>query len=371
VGYPSVTLPVDRWPELDRRLWQQANRANDPLEPGGRAAHWTENTRHQVAKDYGRFLFWLAATAGLEPQAAPGARLSRTRLGEYVSHLQATGMASTSLLSRLRGLCQAISVLDPAADLSLLARVCAQLKARAVPRRQKHLRLVDPAELVTTALAHYEVLINRPLIIRTCNHARDALMLAFLAHRPLRLANFAGLCLGENLIRTVAGGRLILKADRTKERRPYEADLPHDLLPALDHYLAEVRPRLLRGGTSDHLWVSMRGTPLSESAVYYQVTKITRRLLDRPLNPHLIRDCVLTALAIDAPDHVRAGARILGHSSLATGEAHYNHATAAAAQRRYFEVLAALRGKAMAEPDVRASPTSLPANRPSINAERE
>jgi hypothetical protein len=45
-------------------------------------------------------------------------------------------MASTSLLSRVRGLRQAISVLDPWADLRV-GRVCARLKARAAPRQQR------------------------------------------------------------------------------------------------------------------------------------------------------------------------------------------------------------------------------------------
>ena len=350
MGYPSVTLPVDRWPAPDRRLWQQASNGDDLLDEAGRAAHWTPKTRAQVAKDYGRFLFWLAANDRLDAQQAPAARLCPARLRDYLTHLQATGMASTSLLSRLRGLRQAISVLDPTADLSTLARACTRLKAQAVPRRQKHLRLVDPAELVARAQAHHQALIagGRPLPMRRCNHARDALMLAFLAHRPLRLANFAALQLGTHLIRTAAGARLVLTADETKERRCYEASFPDDLLPMLDHYLAEIRPRLLHGQPSQHLWVSMHGTPLSESAVYYQITKITRRLLGQPINPHLIRDCVLTALATDAPANVRAGARILGHRDLATGEAHYNHATATTAQRAYLEVLAAWRRKAMA-----------------------
>jgi integrase/recombinase XerD len=353
MGYPSVTLPVDRWPAPDRLLWQHATGADDPLDEAGRAAHWTEKTRRQVAKDYGRFLFWLAATGMLDTPAAPGARLTRARLRDYLMHLQATGMATTSLLSRLRGLRQAISVLDPQADLSVLARVCARLKAQAVPRRQKHLRLVDPAELVARALAHHDALTagGRALTIRTCNHARDALMLAVLAHRPLRLANFAELRLGTNLIRTAAGARLVLAADATKERRPYEASFPDDLLPTLDHYLCEIRPRLLHGQPSNHLWVSMRGTPLSESAIYYQITKITRRLVGHPINPHLIRDCVLTALATDAPANVRAGARILGHRDLATGEAHYNHATTVTAQNAYFAVLAETRRKAVMAPD--------------------
>jgi site-specific recombinase XerD len=350
MGYPSVTLPVERWPAADQALWGRANRAGDPFEEDGRAAHWTEKTRRQVAKDYGRFLFWLAGNGLLDAHAAPAARLTPARLQAYLAHLQATGMASTSLLSRFLALRQALGALDPEADLALPARLCARLKARAVPRRQKHLKLADPAALIDAALAEYDALTptGQTPAMRACNHARDALMLALLAHRPLRLASFAGLRLGRNLVRTQSQARLLLSAAETKEKRPYECMLPDDLLPYLDHYLAEIRPRLLRGQSDDHLWVSMRGTPLSESAVYYQIVKITRRLLGYPINPHLIRDCVLTALAADAPESVRAGARILGHRDLATGEEHYNHATTASAQHAYFKVIAAHRRNASA-----------------------
>jgi len=345
MGYPCVTLPVEHWPVSDRLLWQQVNCSDDLLDEDGRAAHWTEKTRRQVAKDYGRFLFWLAAQDALDPQATPGARLTRARLEDYLTHLQATGMASISLLSRLRGLRQAISVLDPTANRADLATACRRQKALAKPRRQKHLQLVDPPEIMHAALAHYDMLVadNPTLPSRVCVHARDALMLALLAHRPLRLGNFAGLRLGESLIRTAIGARLAVRACDTKEKRPYDATAPEDLLPTLDHYLAEIRPRLLGGQCSDRLWISMRGTPMSESAIYYQIIKISRCVLGQRINPHFARDCVMTFLAINAPDKVRAGARILGHRSLATSEAHYNHATSVTAQRRHLEVLATLR----------------------------
>nr|WP_283949935.1 tyrosine-type recombinase/integrase [Limobrevibacterium gyesilva] len=259
-------------------------------------------------------------------------------------------MASTSLLSRFRALRQAIAALDPTADLAHLARLCARLKARAVPRRQKHLRLVDPAEIVDKALAYYASLIASvgPVPTRGCTRARDALMLAFLTHRPVRLASFAGLRIGDSVLRTPTGMRLSLGSSETKEKRPYDCACPEDLLAHLDHYLEVIRPRLLREGTSDALWIAMGGTPMSESTIYYQITSITRRLLGHPINPHLIRDCVLTSLAIDAPMSVRAGARLLGHRDLKTGEMHYNHASAASAQRAHFTVVQDLRAPLLA-----------------------
>ncbi len=90
----------------------------------------------------------------------------------------------------------------------------------------------------------------------------------------------------------------------------------------------------------------MRGTGVSGSTVYYQVMKITKRLIGHAINPHAFRDCLLTTIATEAPENVQAGARILGHRDLATGEAHYNLASSLSAQREYFEVLRSHRSRA-------------------------
>ncbi|MEO9191096.1 MAG: tyrosine-type recombinase/integrase [Acetobacteraceae bacterium] len=249
----------------------------------------------------------------------------------------------------MRGLRQAIGAIDPAADVSRLKALCGRLKHRAVPRRQKHLRIVDPAILIDKALSHYEVRVrsSKSPATRDITHARDALMLAFVAYHPIRLANFAGLRLGQHVVERSDGFHLSLSAAETKERRPYECPVADDLLFYLRHYLEYVRPWLLDGESSEFLWVSMRGSALSASAIYYQINKITKRLIGHAINPHLIRDCVLTALAEHAPESVRAGALLLGHGDLRTGEMYYNHASAFSAQRIHFELIRALRRNAV------------------------
>jgi len=171
MGYPSVTLGVNDWPARDRALWSEATRAGDPLSDAGRAAHWSAKTRHQVEKDHGRFLSWLKNNGELDEAVTPRRRPTRDRLRGYLAHLQATGMASTSLLSRFTALCQALAAIGPDADLSLLRLLCARLEARAVPRREKHLRLIDPAEFVHVSLAFYDhqVAGDGPIPIRWCN----------------------------------------------------------------------------------------------------------------------------------------------------------------------------------------------------------
>jgi hypothetical protein len=76
---------------------------------------------------------------------------------------------------------------------------------------------------------------------------------------------------------------------------------------------------------------------------------VTRRLFGHPTNPRLIRGCVFTSLAIDAPASFRAGARLLGYQDLRVGKTHHNHATAASAQRRHLEVIDGARHRVAAD----------------------
>jgi integrase len=72
--------------------------------------------------------------------------------------------------------------------------------------------------------------------------------------------------------------------------------------------------------------------------IYTQIVTLTRRLLGKAINPHAFRDCLMTTIATEAPESVRAGARILGHRDLRTSEKHYNFASAITAQRAYFAI---------------------------------
>ena len=68
---------------------------------------------------------------------------------------------------------------------------------------------------------------------------RDGLMIACLAYRPLRLANFIGLELGRQLQRRGTGWWLEIPAAETKTRRPIALPFP----APLELYLVRWRPR--------------------------------------------------------------------------------------------------------------------------------
>ena len=370
MGYPSVTMAFDRWPPGDRNLWTIANRGGDILDEKGPAARWRASTRKQVMKDYGRLLFWQEGVGELDHRKLPSLRLTAETMDRYLEHLKSTGMASTSLSSRFQTLRQALVAMEPNADFSALDKRCAKLKGRAIPRRDEHAKLVDADDLWQKALAFYDSVTathgandtdfaisgadNQQIAMRRCCLARDALMVAVLAHHPLRLSNFAALALGTSLIQDRAEFWIHLSARVTKEKRPYYTAIDEDLYPYLVHYLAMVRSRLLSGGQSDNLWVAAHKTSMSNSAIYYQVVKMTERLFGHKINPHFFRKNLLTSVAQEAPSQVRAGSQILGHKDFRTGEKFYNLANSASAQRVYAALIRRLRGRLPRQPDARS-----------------
>ncbi len=82
---------------------------------------------------------------------------------------------------------------------------------------------------------------------------------------------------------------------------------------------------------------------MRETPIYNRITEVTRAHFGHPVNPHLFRDCAATSLATQDPAHAHFNMQILGHSTLATSERYYNHATSQAVSAAYQANLLALR----------------------------
>jgi site-specific recombinase XerD len=173
-------------------------------------------------------------------------------------------------------------------------------------------------------------------------------MIALLAYRPLRLSNLAAITLGRHLIHQSRGYRLYFSADEVKGGQPIDTAVPASLVADIDRYLDHYRPILLtRGGRQslavcDALWVSNIATALDPNSIPNRIKKHTRAAFGKHLWVHLFRDCAATTIAIDDPRHARSIMNILGHSTLATSEKHYNQARSLEASRRYQKVIAVM-----------------------------
>jgi site-specific recombinase XerD len=178
---------------------------------------------------------------------------------------------------------------------------------------------------------------------------RDGLILALLAACPLRRRSFVALQLGRHLLQHSDRYRLQLEPGDLKNGTDMTVPLPVSLTPWLDHYLAQIRPKLLQGTASPALWVSREGGPMTGNSLAMRVAKVTARRLGQPLGMHLFRHCAATSLALEAPEHVRQIPALLGHRRLATGERYYNLAETSSAALGHQQRLLALRRRLQAE----------------------
>jgi hypothetical protein len=110
-------LPLQYWPEEDRRLWEAAGAPTDLLEQdvGSRAGHSIASNR-KAEKGYGR---WLTFLDGADPDCLndlPQKRITSNRVQAYVDSLIALKNSTATILARLRELGEVAKVMGPGCD---------------------------------------------------------------------------------------------------------------------------------------------------------------------------------------------------------------------------------------------------------------
>ncbi len=350
VALSNRCWPIAKWPAQDQAAWTAALQPGDVLDAGGLAAGWSPATRWMAENGYGRWLGWLDQNGLFDPSLPPETRITKERVAAYTSELSAT-MAPFSVQTRIRQLGSALRAMVPQGDWAWILRAADRLRASAVPVRDKRSRLQSPdrlAELGQQIMAEAETATVAREVWRAGDY-RDGLIIALLAHRPIRACNITMIECGRHLRQHNGGWWLAFAAIETKNHQPLEIPFPGELVANLQHYLDRHRPVLLDVGQrhgrppTEALWISAVGRATSYANISLQVRRRTEAAFGKPINPHLFRDCAATSIAIADPEHVRMILPILGHASLATSERHYNQAQTLEAGRRYQQTIVEIR----------------------------
>ncbi len=343
---------LHEWPEPDRAAWQRAIRVGHLRVRGGLAAKWREPTRRKVISAYGRYLTFLERHDWLSDANGPGDRVTIDRIEAYLKELEQQDVAPLTVRGLILDLAELLRVTAPGFDAKWLYDLQSDIAADAEPRRDKRAKLRHPQELLALGLRTTKEAPHRRY--REKDHWlaewRDGLMLAILAARPLRLRTFAAIRIGVELRRADTHYELAIGADALKTGGYYDASLPAALSPLIERYIGEIRPALLRGRESDKLWLTTKGSDMTAYMIYIRLRELTLRELGVAINVHMLRDCMITAIASDDPANIMMGMPMLQHRSPGTMTKHYNQAKQVEAASRCQNTILDLRERYPLEP---------------------
>jgi len=342
----SIDFPD--WPPNDQQAWRRATERRPLFQGRALAAGWVKATRVGVLQANGQWMHYLHRHGWLDPDASPCSRVTEERLAAYVAELEGR-IESMSLASRLRDLGEALRVMHPEGDRSLVLQAAAYAQANATPSRDERDKLVAPSDFYDAGLDRMKRFMPKlGLDLEATMAYQGGFMMGTIICKPIRLRILATLLVGKNLIR-MTDGSYGLKLDDGKTKMAAEADavLTDSLTEFVDAWLDRGRPFLLRGRSSAALWLTPSGMPTTKRAFYYHFRKATAEEFIRPINPHFVRKIASTGVSTFAPELVEIIQHVLDHESDDMRKQWYDLANNLAASQRYLELFGARRRRAL------------------------
>jgi integrase/recombinase XerD len=277
------------------------------------------------------FLAHLAVERGLSPATIEAYGRDLAKLAEQLGEIDVRRIGVRELRDYVNGLEQrGLAAATRARALSALARLLAWLRAEkqldgdpladlSRPKRGRKVPKVLSAEEVT-ALVHAPDDSDVGI--------RDRAMLELLYAAGLRVSELTGLRLAE--VRLGSHSCIV----QGKGRRERLALFGEPAAQAIERYLAEVRPRWVRGRDVPELFVSARGGRVTRQAVWYRIRAYGQVLgIAHKLTPHVLRHSFATHLLEGGAD-LRMVQEMLGHADIGTTEI-YTHVS----RRRLHELV--------------------------------
>ena len=334
------SLPREGWPAADSTAWEAACRPSIRLQRGGSAGHLKPVSQRDLARGYGTFLHYLKRNGRLSPNLLAGAHVTPENVDGYLQEAKSL-VRSVTVYNSIYKLRRATQLLAPGVNVAWLIELEKDLALVMVPR-SKYDRLVLTHVLIDAGLILIEEARSSSHLsnLKRAQLHRNGLMVAMLAHHPIRLKNFAALEIGRTFLNISDRWWIVLSADDTKERRPDERPLDPSLQIALDDYLTIYRPILARAGSHNALWISSNdGAPMSYSAVEKTISETTRMTVGINVSPHLFRTSIASTAAMLDGQNPQLGSALLHHVDRKVKEEHYNRASCSSAGQAYLQVV--------------------------------
>ena len=312
------------WPASDRQAFERLSKEGDIFDRGA-WSHLSVISVRSRKYGYGKWLGFLSNSEKEALNSMPAERVSRSAVEAYVASLRRNCTETTAAIC-VQHLRLTISAIAPELDWHWLYRVERRLANRATPLPKKRVLSLDLYALGLQMIdeAKSKAFIHGRPILAAVEHFRDGLMIALLAEAPMRRAAFAGLCIGENVIKVAGRWRIYVTAFMVKTRVAQDYELSEELGTYLDEYLDTFRPVFENSGGHQGMW-PYGERPMVDKMIRRYLRKHTEAYLGYAVTPHDFRRAAATFAATADPGNVLVAKDLLGHQSFAMTEKHYVH----------------------------------------------
>src|SRR5262249_39586111 len=189
------------------------------LTRGGAASHLRTITQNDLTRRYGYFLDFLSRSGRLDTRAKAGAHVSSENVDSFADELKSR-VSSVTVYGSIQKLRRVTQLIAPERDITWLMEIERDLFSQMRPK-SKWDRVVL-SEVITeaglTLIAEAELGTKLRKLTRA-RMVRNGLMLALLAHSPIRIKNFAALEIGRSIVKIDDTWWILLQGSETKEKR--------------------------------------------------------------------------------------------------------------------------------------------------------
>jgi site-specific recombinase XerD len=335
------SLPLDLWPDADRKAWRAACQPAARLKRGGAAGHLRPASREVHERHYGNFLGFLDRNGLLRRDAPAAANVTPENVDAFLAEAKAR-MSSTTVHVAMCCLRRTARYMIPSLELCWLNEIAKDLAVVAHPR-SKFDRLVLSERLIEAGLTLIHEAENSHTMTKLAQatQVRNALMVAMLGFHPIRRKNFAALEIGRSLVKIRGRWWIVLSGAETKEKRADERRVNKLLIPFIDRYLDQYRPVLIRPDSPPSaFWLSSRhAARIADKYVATLIGATTLSTVGVKLSPHLFRTSAASAAAVYGGDNPYLGSAVLHHADPRVTLEHYNRATSLTAAESFRQIV--------------------------------
>jgi site-specific recombinase XerD len=166
---------------------------------------------------------------------------------------------------------------------------------------------------------------------------RNGLMIVILGLTQIRLKNFVALEIGHTFKEVNGSWWVCVPSGSTKNKRWVEKRIPNSFNHAIELYLKDARPTLMKSPRPDNsLWISSRtGRRFTYKNLGTLISKITLRTLGVDVSPHLFRTAAASTAAVKLPGFPRLPSALLSQADPRIADEHYKRTTSLNAANVY------------------------------------